>query len=80
VNDYVVKFLYSHTMSCAVTAANREQAIQIADAQADRTGVQIRTYVRQFDVGSMKSNDPRLLKPDADDMGNFQYLLIEGDG
>jgi len=67
-------------MSCAVTAANREQAIQIADAQADRTGVQIRTYVRQFDVGSMKENDPRLLKPDADDMGNFEYLLIEGDG
>jgi hypothetical protein len=72
-----VKFLYTQTMTCTVAAECWEQALQLADVQADRTGVSLHTFVRQFDVGSPKGDDPRLLKPDLTDMGTFEYLLIE---
>ena len=46
-----VKFLYTQTMTCTVAAECWEQALQLADVQADRTGVSVHTFVRQFDVG-----------------------------
>jgi len=73
---FKVQFLFSQTMSCTVAAECKEDAIQIADAQADRTGVKLQTYVRQFDIGTPKAGDPRLLEPSRGDMGYFQHLLI----
>ena len=73
---FKVQFLFSQTMSCTVTADSKEEAIQIADAQADRTGVKLQTYVRHFDIGTPKVGDPRLLEPRRGDMGYFQHLLI----
>jgi hypothetical protein len=73
---FKVHFLFSQTMACVVDAECKEDAIQIADAQADRTGVKLQTFVRQFDVGTPKAGDPRLLEPEQGNTGYFQHLLI----
>ena len=72
---FKVHFLYSHTMACVVDAECKEDAIQIADAQADRTGVKLQTFVRHFDIGPPTAGDPRLLEPYQGDVGYFQHLL-----
>ena len=77
IKKFVVKFLWSQTLTCEVDAENVKEAIQLADAQADRTGFVLQTYVRKFDVGTPRASDPRLLRPDPEDKGACDMLLPE---